>query len=690
MADNMPDFDSMSQEEIMAWMETLAKRQGAHEGFTTEADMDIAEIDPSTVIIDEPGYIPYGQERPAGPINPSEPAPKSPLSEPGAARSPHDEENLPLRPVVEEGSLAWLESLAAGQSDDVFNLDLSSLTEDVPMPAPGKPEPAIDPVSWLENLARGQDALDLPTEERPAQRPAEPARMTGDSTTWLESLARRQGARPEELTTSADLEVGMPEDAEPAAYTPFTFDTPPSLRRPAPTEPEPLELEDPAAWLDSLAAEQGYSEAGVRATQPSPSDVEDDLSLEAIEEAIARGTVTPEQMQIFLDHQTELAAQALSQPDDALLEFDADAPAVPAELPDWLLEQVGPPPKPEAAPPNLLPLEDVLAQAPASSEIPDWLLADVDATDDELDLLSIFEQTGEDEDAAAIFGEEDVAEEAAVERVQLAVDPDDPWVEAFDLEYEQGQIDLNELPEWYQRNLHDPDRIAAVESLAGAQDRDTDEVAPIDALAMTSALIDQPLPAETELEPGEAQTLPGWMHDLLPTEPEPAATQEAPAAAEALPLDDMPDWLREVDSEMMPDDIPAWLVEVEAAETQPPGFAFEALEPAPFSASVEPEPLPAAQTAPPVQAPPPAFAGSASLERARSKQQAGALEESLREYETLVRQSEALEEVVNDLSTLARIHKDNPVVYRILGDGLMRQGKLQAALDTYRAALNQL
>jgi len=61
MADNMPDFDSMSQEEIMAWMETLAKRQGAHEGFTTEADMDIAEIDPSTVIIDEPGYIPYGQ-----------------------------------------------------------------------------------------------------------------------------------------------------------------------------------------------------------------------------------------------------------------------------------------------------------------------------------------------------------------------------------------------------------------------------------------------------------------------------------------------------------------------------------------------------------------------------------------------------------------------------------------------------
>jgi hypothetical protein len=34
--------------------------------------------------------------------------------------------------------------------------------------------------------------------------------------------------------------------------------------------------------------------------------------------------------------------------------------------------------------------------------------------------------------------------------------------------------------------------------------------------------------------------------------------------------------------------------------------------------------------------------------------------------------------------------KTTPAVYRVLGDGLMRQGKLQLALDTYRKALNQL
>ncbi|MEQ9028870.1 MAG: hypothetical protein RLP44_09190, partial [Aggregatilineales bacterium] len=58
--DNMPDFDSMSPEELMAWMETLAERQGATEGFTTESRVDIAEVDPTTTQDTGPGYIPYG------------------------------------------------------------------------------------------------------------------------------------------------------------------------------------------------------------------------------------------------------------------------------------------------------------------------------------------------------------------------------------------------------------------------------------------------------------------------------------------------------------------------------------------------------------------------------------------------------------------------------------------------------
>ena len=35
-------------------------------------------------------------------------------------------------------------------------------------------------------------------------------------------------------------------------------------------------------------------------------------------------------------------------------------------------------------------------------------------------------------------------------------------------------------------------------------------------------------------------------------------------------------------------------------------------------------------------------------------------------------------------------HKDNAAAHRVLGDALMRQGKLQEALNTYRRALNLL
>jgi hypothetical protein len=79
-----------------------------------------------------------------------------------------------------------------------------------------------------------------------------------------------------------------------------------------------------------------------------------------------------------------------------------------------------------------------------------------------------------------------------------------------------------------------------------------------------------------------------------------------------------------------------------------------------------------------------------ALKTAREKYAGGDLEGSLREYESVIRANQSLEAVVTDMTTMAEHHKDNPAVYRVLGDSLMRVGKLQAALDTYRKALNQL
>ncbi|MCL4256385.1 MAG: hypothetical protein KJ043_21685, partial [Anaerolineae bacterium] len=59
--DNTPDFDSMSPEEIMAWMEALAVRQGATEGIISDeaSRPQVQEIDPNSVDIKD-NYIPYG------------------------------------------------------------------------------------------------------------------------------------------------------------------------------------------------------------------------------------------------------------------------------------------------------------------------------------------------------------------------------------------------------------------------------------------------------------------------------------------------------------------------------------------------------------------------------------------------------------------------------------------------------
>lgn len=56
-----PDFDSMSPDELMKWMESLAVRQGATEGLTTSADMMVANVlEDDERLAGKGDYIPYG------------------------------------------------------------------------------------------------------------------------------------------------------------------------------------------------------------------------------------------------------------------------------------------------------------------------------------------------------------------------------------------------------------------------------------------------------------------------------------------------------------------------------------------------------------------------------------------------------------------------------------------------------
>ncbi len=90
----------------------------------------------------------------------------------------------------------------------------------------------------------------------------------------------------------------------------------------------------------------------------------------------------------------------------------------------------------------------------------------------------------------------------------------------------------------------------------------------------------------------------------------------------------------------------------------------------------------------PSKLPPPGLA--AAINSARGKVKADDLPAALGYYETLLTTSAGLEWVVSDMRELIAQsqYQGVPSLHRVLGDALMRQGQLDAALDVYRHALS--
>jgi hypothetical protein len=149
------------------------------------------------------------------------------------------------------------------------------------------------------------------------------------------------------------------------------------------------------------------------------------------------------------------------------------------------------------------------------------------------------------------------------------------------------------------------------------------------------------------------------------------------------------DWLQSIDVEAT--EIPDWLMDTLSTSTsEQPNIVTPAAVTAPITTqAVVPVPTqgisPAPVTVQAVQ-----IDVAETLNNARSRANVNDIDSSLKSYESLIRANVELQAAVEDLGKLAEMFKTTPAVFRVLGDGLMRQGKLQAALDTYRKALNQL
>ena len=133
-ASNKNDDDPLGGMDPMAWLESLAARQGANpDELVTAANLDIP-TPPADAVIDEPGYTPgYEMGKPA-------------------AQVPAPEPYIPIQPIQP--------------------------------PPPVEPQPVA---ASVEDPLAGMDPM-----------------------AWLESLAARQGANPDELVTAANLDIPMP------------------------------------------------------------------------------------------------------------------------------------------------------------------------------------------------------------------------------------------------------------------------------------------------------------------------------------------------------------------------------------------------------------------------------------------------------------------------------------------------
>jgi tetratricopeptide (TPR) repeat protein len=682
--DVLPDFDSMTPEQLQAWMETLAERQGATEGFISDERVEVAEIDPTTVDIQD-NYIPYGktadewariqeEERlarqartkpePQAPQAVSQSAPEpvademdwlselaNPLDEPAAQLESVDLSALGLdlnAPDLSDG-LPDIESLDFSGLDDIdldFNLDDLELS--------GLAESVGDPMEWLDGLMNDEEPLSTPASQPALDLPMfDDDDGSTDTLEWLNTLA----GQAEELPQSDAL----------------LFD----------------EAND---WLNELAEDDARPDA--------------DGLTESVMEDLKRGISDPDTMKAWMDNMLELGA---SRDDVTDYDFEDEQPEqLKPEVPDWLLEMEN---VPDQLKTDTVPavsdaqfISDLGLDELEEPEMGDWLTGEFGDVEAESDLIYQAQQPAEEsaddwlegqpvanipdwlledmpegtDDIQAIFSPPNLIEEDGLDQT-------DSWVEAFELEREMRARGLEDIPEeWLDGDLPKVDTSVIRESVITGQ------------VILQEAVF----PDREEWDAGEPEPVPAWMGQT-PREAEPVAQAE-PVVDES----DFPDWLRlNVEDDQEIEAVPDWLSDsgVQDIESVPDWLLSDTgmLNPRVVAEDViiDSTPKPETPAIVPVRQPEPKPAitlGSVDprqfLQKAREKLQQGAINESLQDYEVVVKVNQEVEVVVEDLSKLVKEgpHKHNPAVHRVLGDGLMRQGKLQEALDTYRKALNLL
>jgi tetratricopeptide (TPR) repeat protein len=636
---------------------------------------------------------------------------QTPSPRPPEADLPAAEQEPP--PAERQSALRWLEDMS--QVDDELPLpdfrqleqsaeELASIDLDFSLDLTEEASEQ-DAMAWLESISAGDFAEDGTAAEaafdpEPDDRPRSAPRTSTDPISWLETLARRQGALEKELTTTADsASLPLPETAASDApgYRDYRVsggdDGRAATEAPAASQQPPRDSDDPQTWLDSLA-----------------SGVLDDARTD-VAAALSQGEpVAPEAMEAYLGQHLDEAIR-LNADETALDDAEPDEPE-PATIPDWLRSQMDTQTMAAARPIDDDAIADIVDSATVG-EIDKLDTSELDALlDEDSSLEDAVAETSEkitDElRATGVMGATNNRDEPPLPEWLMAEDDttadldsidsifadasgtagfiddvNDPWVQALGDENDGREV----IEAWYEAEA------AAFDEEAMVADRRYQPELPVSEYDETDELPFIRLPEETGVPAGEPAPMPDWL-----AEEEPPVVGVAPEGirTEGVAGTVLPEWLVLAETQSVgPEDadtpVPEWLLETQPEPAAPPPTPAAAPAPRPVasaSPAPAPTPVPAASAA--------ADMAGASIDTvlasARGHLEAGNIDAALKAYEVAVRANRGLDAVEAALRELLedRELRRNPGVYRVLGDVRMRQGKLQEALDTYRRALNLL
>jgi hypothetical protein len=378
------------------------------------------------------------------------------------------------------------------------------------------------------------------------------------------------------------------------------------------------------------------------------------------------------------------------------------------ELPDWLREEqfaeAEAPPLDWLADESVMEEEEAEAPEPVAAEVepaeddgmvvedelPDWLREEqpAEAEAPPLDWLA---------DESVMEEEEAEAPEPVAEEVVAEVEDE------FD---EEALIDSEGLPDWLREEeptMEEAQPVqpaAEVESVQAPEVEAVEEDGVVDLEGLPDWLRDTQAVSEPALVDGE---VPAWLSDD-------AAEEIAPAEEEAFTEEaaKIPDWLQAAtrDEEGLVDEAAADVIDVgeappiswlerlrqnEVAEVEAPTEEVAVPE-APPPAEEKPQPVAEVAIPPEVvkEEPEQVEAVENRLSMGKAALDAGDLDDALEVFQELVESSETLDQIIESLTQNLDKYAESPAIYEVLGDAQMRNGQLNQALQSYRAAISKL